>query len=742
MPSFAIRSTKAILNLITKMIKADVRMHNAEAFEKDTSVIFTVNHFTRLETLLLPYEIWRHTGVEPWSLAAGDLFRGKVGDFLSAVGSISTKDPDRDKIIISSLLKGDHPWVIFPEGAMIKDKKLIDAEGQFRIFDTRSKSRRAPHTGAATLALRTEFYRQKLACLAERPGQPGLQEVLDRFDLDSYEQVAERKTAIIPVNITYFPIRARKNLLYNLATGLAKNLSQRALEELSVESTILAKDSDVDITLGEPIDAREYLEQPGFEELLVCGDSDFEAFEENPRSLFNDVARDMMNRYMGEIYELATINFDHIFANVIRHQTAQSFTERAYRNRIFLSAHEILKQGKRRVHGALRKYYRDILYEDPNRWFQDFTQLCIKENWIELEGEQYAKNFKLKRGVSEFHDVRKRELSYVIANEIEPMSDVLDIIKKYAVAPRRKISKMIHDLMIEEDNRIFNEDYEKHAHKRRSPKSAEIARPFLLKPTRIKAGIVLVHGYLAAPLEIYELAEYLYEQGYAVYGVRLKGHGTAPEDLAETPWEAWYESVNRGYAVIKTLTDDIILGGFSTGGALALLAAARKKDKIQAVFSINAPLQLRDYAVHLIPSLHVVNLILNRFQRSVPEWKYVANDPEHEHINYQRNPVSAIKQLGEVMGVMENSLSEIVAPTLILQGSRDPVVDPSSAQLIFHQVGTSDKEMVMLERDRHGVVLGEDSEDVFERVVQFLEWAERKQAKPIKVTPEVTARIA
>ncbi|MCA9419166.1 MAG: hypothetical protein KC917_23020, partial [Candidatus Omnitrophica bacterium] len=64
MGSFAFKATKWTLDLATKIIKADVRMHNHEAIQDDMAIVFVVNHFTRIETLLLPYEIHRHTGKE------------------------------------------------------------------------------------------------------------------------------------------------------------------------------------------------------------------------------------------------------------------------------------------------------------------------------------------------------------------------------------------------------------------------------------------------------------------------------------------------------------------------------------------------------------------------------------------------------------------------------------------------------------------------------------------------------
>lgn len=57
---------------------------------------------------------------------------------------------------------------------------------------------------------------------------------------------------------------------------------------------------------------------------------------------------------------------------------------------------------------------------------------------------------------------------------------------------------------------------------------------------------------MAAPEEIRPLADYLYKNGYNVYGVRLRGHGTAPEDLAIRSWQKWYNSASRAYIIMKT----------------------------------------------------------------------------------------------------------------------------------------------------------------------------------------------
>lgn len=714
----ALSLTKWSLDLASKLIRADVRLHNHEAIAGDMAIIFVVNHFTRLETMLLPYVLHKHTGKEIWGLAAAELFRGRIGKYLRSTGTLSTSDPDRDRTIVHSLLTGEHPWMIFPEGAMIKDKKVVDHTGEFSIYN--NGKRRPPHTGAAVLALRAEFYRHKLACLDARPGDDtSLLKALEHFDLTAESDVLAKRTVIIPVNITYFPMRARDNFVLRMANRFAKELDKRALEELSVEGTVLSEDTDIDITLGEPIDVREYLNAPEYASVMACGLNDMQDLEMDPGSLFNEAARKLMLRYMESIYQLTTINYDHIFATIIRHQQAKSFTERAYRNRIFLCVHQLRKLGHHRLHGVLERTYRDIVFEDPSEKFLDFTSLCLQEGLIVREGNQYTKNAALERGQADFHTVRFHELTEVIANELEPLVSVTELIKHIAQMPRALLSKRIREIFLEEDERYFEEDYAAY-YKPAESKSPDIGRPFFLKPLRPKAGIVLAHGYMAAPAEVRALAEYFYEQGYAVYGVRLRGHGTSPEDLAERTWEDWYYSFNRGYAVIKSVTDHIIVGGFSAGGCLALIAAARKGVKVQAAFSICAPLQVNNYSVRLVPSIVSLNSVLKRLGQGRESWDYVVNEPENRLINYERNPLRGIRELVNVMNATEQCLAEISIPTLVIQSSNDPIVNPASGQQIFDKIGSSFKELVLISRDRHGVVNGAGREDVFSHIGHFL----------------------
>ena len=230
MNRFAYRSTGFAVKTLSNLSKADITIHAQEKIPAG-SIIFVINHFTRLETFLMPALIFSLTKVPVWSLADYELFKGAFGSYLEKVGAVSTKNPDRDLLIVKSLLTGEANWIIFPEGRMVKNSKIIE-KGQFMISWAGGKH--PPHTGAGTLALRTEFYRQRLRWLSENQPEEA-QYLMDLFQIQSLDSVLDRNTYIVPVNLTYFPIRARENILSKMALRLVDGLPERFVEELMTE---------------------------------------------------------------------------------------------------------------------------------------------------------------------------------------------------------------------------------------------------------------------------------------------------------------------------------------------------------------------------------------------------------------------------------------------------------------------------------------------------------------------------
>ncbi|NIA14310.1 MAG: alpha/beta fold hydrolase [Nitrospiraceae bacterium] len=715
--------TKWTLDVTSRLMQANVRLHDAGVIEDDMAALFVVNDFTRLETLLLPYELHRERQKVACAVAADELFEGALGTFLRSLGMVSTKDPNRDAQVVRTLLSGDPPWVVFPAGPALEHAAAhgVGAQGRLRRWLGRHIWGSRHDGGGAALALRAEFCRRKLECLRDRPDGNGLEHALAQFGMDSLDSTLERRTVVVPVSVTYFPIRSDESGLLQVAEKLSEtDLSENAIEAISVDGTVLSKQTDIDITLGTPIDVWDYLDAPDYAGLMACGLEDADLIQQDPRSLFNEAARRLLAACADSIRANTTVNADHVLAAVLRRMGRGAFTMREFRQRAALCAREMLDRRQGHCHPHLEPVCRDLAHGENCRTLDDFLDLCLRENALEERSGVY----RVRRPARSERGRRPAQLAWVIAEKAERIPALAEAARRAARTPGFLVRTRVRSALVDEDLRQFEQDYEAN-YEEGLTKEQGVGRPFLLRPVRPKGGVVLIHGYMAAPLEMRAMGDYLLRHGYAVYGVRLKGHGTSPADLARTPWHDWYESVNRGFAIMQTITDHVVIGGFSMGGGLALLAAGRKGANIHGVFAIDAPLHLRNPAARLAPSVVRVNAFLKRVHWPRPQWEYLGNDPENKHINYTSNPVTGVAELGRVMSAAAEVMSAITVPSLIVQGSADPLVHPDSGQTLFDKVGTPYKELHILCRDRHGIINGPGSREVFFRVTQFLRWTRR-----------------
>jgi carboxylesterase len=106
-------------------------------------------------------------------------------------------------------------------------------------------------------------------------------------------------------------------------------------------------------------------------------------------------------------------------------------------------------------------------------------------------------------------------------------------------------------------------------------------------------GCLLLHGFTGTPLEMVPLAEALAQDGFTVHVARLAGHGTSPEDLAQTTWGDWLGSARSAYRALRARCSSIAVGGLSMGGAIALhLAATEDPAAVVAAAALMAAIVL------------------------------------------------------------------------------------------------------------------------------------------------------
>jgi len=713
MNRFAYRTTGLAIKTISNLSKANITLYGRENIP-DGSNIFVINHFTRLETFLMPYQIFTQTKVPVWSLADYELFKGAFGNYLEKVGALSTKSPDRDRLIVKTLLTGEADWIIFPEGRMVKNKKIVE-RGQFMISWAGGKH--PPHTGAGTLAMRTEFYRQRLRRLAaEKPEEARY--LLDLFQIDSLEPVLNRETYILPVNLTYYPIRARENILSKLALRLVDDLPERVIEELMTEGSMLLSGVEIDVRFGSPIPISEYLQNP----LIKKDIETITRIEfDDPiasKSTMRKEALKLMQRYMTAIYSMTTVNLDHLFASLLRFLPHKNIGQHDLCRRLFLATSQIQEQPGLYLNRGLKQDQVHLLTDDRFGKKEDFIKVAEEKGNLKKSNGTLHIDKSTFTSPYEFHRARIDNPIDVIANAVEPLTDLQKILRRLAILPGFWIRKKVAAYLMSQELEEYESDYKRFYIKGES-KALDVGRPFLVKGKSKNPGVLLSHGYMAAPREVESLAHYLGDLGFWVYVPRLKGHGTSPDDLARRSYQDWVASIDRGYAIISSLCEKVVVGGFSTGGGLALDLAARIRE-IAGVFAVAAPMTLRDFSAKFAPAVDMWNRIMDRAYGGGPKMEFVENQPENPHINYLRNPIAGVRDIERLMDDLEPKLSDLKMPALILQSRRDPVVDPKGSRKIFELLGSENKEYHLFNFDRHGILLGEGAKIVHTAIGEFV----------------------
>jgi esterase/lipase/1-acyl-sn-glycerol-3-phosphate acyltransferase len=709
----AYRMTGLAINAITNLSKANISYFGEENIPEGSN-IFVINHFTRLETFLMPNVIFRLTKIPVWSLASFEFFKGALGAYLEKVGAVSTKNPNRDRLIVKTLLTGEANWIIFPEGSMIKDKKIIE-KGRFMISAAGGKH--PPHTGAATLGLRTEFYRQRLRKLsAENSAE--VKYLLEQFQIEDLESVINGSTHIVPVNLTYYPVRARENILSSLAIHLVDDLPERFIEEIMTEGSMLLSGVDIDIRFGKPIEILACLQHSHIN-LDISAERRIN-FDDPIPSLarMRIEALKLMQRYMAAIYNLTTVNHDHLFASMLHAMRSKKIDEQDLRRRVFLAATRLPLLSDIYLHKSLEADQLHLLTDDRYRKFRDFLAVALDTKILVQKGKLLYKDPSRFSSSYDFHRARIDHPIAVMANAVEPLTHLQRTVNRIAYQPafwiKRKVARYLMDKAVEE----YKKDYAAFFVEGET-KPISVGMPFLIKGKSRDVGVVLSHGYMAAPLEVKELAQYLGRLGFWVYVPRLKGHGTAPEDLAMRSYQDWSDSVDQGYAIISSICKRVVAGGFSTGAGLALDLAVRVKEVV-GVFAVSAPMRLKDFSSRFAPAVDMWNRLMDRARQEGAKKEFVENRPENPHINYLRNPISGVVEVDRLMDDLESRLSDLTVPILVVQSRGDPVVDPRGSRKIFDRIGSTEKEYLLFNFNRHGILLGEGALKVHNAIGEFI----------------------
>ncbi|HXE94757.1 MAG TPA: alpha/beta fold hydrolase, partial [Dongiaceae bacterium] len=394
-------------------------------------------------------------------------------------------------------------------------------------------------------------------------------------------------------------------------------------------------------------------------------------------------------------------------------------SEDDFRRRVFLLTGLVPDRTLVFCHQSLEVGQVALLTDDRYHKYRDFLALARETGVVRCEKGHLLKisdNFSAKR---EFQRVRIDNPLGVVANEVQTLSALQRQVRWMAWMPEILVRHRVVDVLLRHAAEQFEADYSQF-YRPDVSKERTVGAPFLLRGSSRRLGVVLVHGFLSAPAEMRELAAYLHGKGFWVYCVRLRGHGTSPEDLATRNCSDWVESVDTGYAMMSAICKRVVVGGFSFGGGLALDCAARIPG-LAGVFAVSPPFRLQDLSSRFASAVTTWNRLMDMIHLHGAAKEYIEIVPERPQINYARVPVAALSELEHFMKDLEPRLADVKAPTLILQALGDPVVNSDGTALLFNRLGAKQKKYLPLDFNRHGILAGEGSEKVHAEIAAFID---------------------
>lgn len=737
------RSVKVFRSL-KKMLKVNMKLHaGKQVLQGD---IFLFNHFSRFETFIPQYLIYEQTGAYSCAIGSAEFFKedNVLSRYLKKVCVLPHNHEHLFAILAEQIFRG-RKVIIFPEGGMVKDRRVLDKHGHYSIYSRINKERRKHHTGPAVLAQGIEAFKATVRNAYSRKDHVQLERWKRDLNLDSLDQLlltALKPTLIIPANITFYPIRSSDNMLLKGVELFSKNLSLRQTEELLIEGNIILKDTDMDLRMGEPIDPyhvwhwwnRYLLEMVSSE---FCSLDEIFNLHNAPKTwrqrllglYFLKNAKATRNEYMERIYKNVTINLSHLASTLIMYCIDQGMKEinaHLFNKTLYTAIKYLQTNSEINLHRSLLNPddYGNLIAGHCKR-FEQFINVAERTGLLALQPQSYQFLEKLYEE-HDFDSIRMENLIAVYSNEVEPIRDVYLTVSKAFAEVDKVTDKQITLWCFDDQIRAYICDksaYDKPRYEdiNQLELATADAAPFLLQPEQANGyGVLLIHGLLASPAEVRDYGDYLVKQGYTVLGIRVRGHGTSPYDLRGLAWEDWYDSVQKGYLILTGLCEKLLLIGFSTGGALAFLLAAEQKPNIVGVVALTMPIKFVDPAIMLVPFLHGTNKLVRWVSSYEGVKPFIENVPEHKDINYYNTPMRSLYELRRLIQRVEEILPEINSPVLAIFADKDPIVSLDSAEVMMKNLGAEKKQIKIINAEHHGILM-DNTDGTWSKIDRFLQ---------------------
>lgn len=226
-----------------------------------------------------------------------------------------------------------------------------------------------------------------------------------------------------------------------------------------------------------------------------------------------------------------------------------------------------------------------------------------------------------------------------------------------------------------------------------------------------KRAVLLLHGFTGNTSDVRLLGRYLNTKGYTCYVPLYKGHGVPPEELVEYGPKDWWKDVTEAYQHLKEMGfEEIAVGGLSLGGVFSLKLGYTVP--VKGIVTMCAPMYIKSEDVMYEGVLEYARNYKQREKKS---------EEVIEQEMAQFKPMNTLKELQNLIKEVRESVDLIYSPVFVIQARHDQMIDTNSANIIYEEVESIQKDIKWYENSGHVITHDKEKEQVFEDFYQFLE---------------------
>ncbi|MFH2036063.1 MAG: alpha/beta fold hydrolase [Candidatus Zixiibacteriota bacterium] len=233
-------------------------------------------------------------------------------------------------------------------------------------------------------------------------------------------------------------------------------------------------------------------------------------------------------------------------------------------------------------------------------------------------------------------------------------------------------------------------------------------------------AILFIHGYGGSPYDFKPLIDTLDKLGYTYYAPLLPGHGQSAIELENSTKEQWFDAAEKAYHELKANYETIYVIGFSMGGAISVLLAAR--------FEVDGLILINPYFRTTMKWWYLTNLE-NTARLLSPFIPYVIkpkkgqiNDPDglKKYESLKIIPTKSTRELNAIGERAQIDAGNLNCRILWFHAVNDDVASYKLSRKVFKAAPSTNKKFINLERSNHVALYDYDSKIIIDSVLSFI----------------------